>query len=82
MQFKVEIEVTTRQGVLNPEEKAITQALHGHNFAVSNLIMNKKFYFLLESANSKEAQHKAEEICQDFLANPIIQDYTIQIKEA
>ncbi len=82
MLYNIDIEITTRQGVLNPEEKAILQALQGHEFDISNLIMSKKFYITLESANKQEAEKKAQQMCEEFLANPIIQDYTIHIKEA
>lgn len=82
MQFKAEIEIATRSGVLNPESKAILQALQSHNFAISSLSMNKKFYLSLESDSKESAMKTLQEACEDFLANPIIQDYTIHIESA
>ncbi len=81
MRYSVTIEVSTRDGVLNPESKAILQALQGHDFAVSELVMNKRFYLILDANNIQEAEKEANKMCEDFLANPIIQDYTIQIEE-
>lgn len=80
MQFKAEIEIATRNGVLNPESKAILQALQSHNFAISKLSMNKKFYLSLESDSKESAMKTLQEACEEFLANPIIQDYIIHIE--
>lgn len=82
MRYNITIEVSTRNGVLNPESKAILHALQGHDFAVSALTMNKIFYLTLDAENAKEAEILANKMCEDFLANPIIQDYTINVKEA
>ena len=82
MRYDIAIEVSTRDGVLNPESKAILQALQGHDFAVSQLTMNKRFYLTLEAKDKVEAQNLAKDMCEDFLANPIIQDYTIKVQEA
>lgn len=82
MRYNITIEVSTRDGVLNPESKAILHALQGHDFQVSKLIMNKRFYLTLESTSMEKAHEEAEQMCQDFLANPIIQDYTIAVQEA
>ncbi|EMZ39933.1 phosphoribosylformylglycinamidine synthase subunit PurS [Helicobacter bilis] len=82
MRYDIAIEVSTRDGVLNPESKAILQALQGHDFAVSKLTMNKRFYLTLEAKDKVEAESLAKEMCEDFLANPIIQDYTIEVQEA
>lgn len=81
MRYNITIEVSTRDGVLNPESKAILQALRGHDFAVSELTMNKRFYLTLDAENKKEAEILANKMCEDFLANPIIQDYTIDVQE-
>ncbi|RDU65711.1 phosphoribosylformylglycinamidine synthase, purS protein [Helicobacter didelphidarum] len=80
MLYQAEIEVCTRNGVLNPESKAILHALRGHDFAVLDVTMNKKFYLTLESDSKDHALKVLNKICEDFLANPIIQDYTIHIK--
>lgn len=81
MQYNISIEVSTRDGVLNPESKAILKALQGHDFAVSKLIMNRRFYISLEAQSKQSAMESAEKMCEDFLANPIIQDYTISVEE-
>ncbi|RDU60614.1 phosphoribosylformylglycinamidine synthase subunit PurS [Helicobacter sp. MIT 14-3879] len=80
MQFEAQIEVATRKGVLNPESKAILQALQSHNFPISSLSMNTKFYLSLESNSKENAIKTLQEACKELLVNPIIQDYTIHIE--
>lgn len=81
MSYYITIEVSTKDGVLNPESKAILQALRGHDFAVSELTINKRFYLTIDAENAKKAKVLASKMCEDFLANPIIQDYTIDVQE-
>lgn len=80
MRFKAEIEVSTRQDVLNPESKAILQSLQNLYFPILDLKLNKKFYVNIESKNEKEAIDTLEIACKELLANPIIEDYTISIE--
>lgn len=80
MRFKAEIEVSTRQDVLNPESKAILQSLQNLHFPILDLKLNKKFYVNIESKNEKEAIDTLEIACKELLANPIIEDYTISIE--
>ena len=82
MAYNIDVEVSVRKDILDPEAKAILGALRSHDFAVSNLIVNKKFSFQLESISKDEAYDTAVRICEDFLANVIIQDYKIDISES
>ncbi|RDU70854.1 phosphoribosylformylglycinamidine synthase, purS protein [Helicobacter aurati] len=82
MQFEAQIEIATRDGILNPESKAVLQALQSHNFAISRLEMNKRFYLSLESDSKENAMKTVQRACEELLANPIIEDYTIHIESA
>ena len=44
--------------------------------------MNKRFYLTLDAKDTHEAEQLANQMCEDFLANPIIQDYTIEVQKA
>ena len=79
MYFKAEVEVSTRDGVLNPESKAILNALQTHNFPILELKVTKKFYINLESNSKYEAMKLLQVACNDLLSNPVVQDYSINI---
>lgn len=81
MKFKIEIEVKTKDGVLNPESKTIYQALNNHGYAIESLVMNRKFYIVLDSNSSEEALITARKMSEELLANTIIQDFDITITD-
>lgn len=80
MRIKAEIEISTREDVLNPEAKAILHALQSLQFNVKDLTLNKKFYIDIESKSKNDAFKKLDSMCKDLLANPIIENYTISIE--
>lgn len=82
MRFKAIVEISTRKDVLNPEAKAILQALQSLDFPILDLSLNKKFYIDIESKSKNDAFKKLENACKELLANPIIEDYIIAIEDS
>ena len=76
--MKVEIIVTLKNGVLDPQGKAIQQTLNGMNFSEAKDVRQGK-YFNIEMSidDEKKAKLKAEEMCKKLLANLVIEDYKI-----
>lgn len=76
--MKAIIHVTLKKGVLDPQGKAIAQALHGLGFDEVSDARQGKFIELDVAANTTEAQ--VREMCDKLLANPVIEDYRIELK--
>ena len=76
--MKVEIIVTLKNGVLDPQGKAILQTLNGMNFSEAKDVRQGK-YFKIEMGieDEKVAKLKAQEMCKKLLANLVIEDYKI-----
>jgi len=76
--MKVKVIVTPKNGVLDPQGKAIQQTLNGMGFSSVNEIRQGK-YFDIEINEKDEAKAKArvEDMCKKLLANLIIEDYQI-----
>ena len=76
--MKVKIIVTLKNGVLDPQGKAIKQTLSGMNFSNVNEVRQGK-YFDIEVNEKDEAKAKsqAEEMCKKLLANLVIEDFKI-----
>ena len=76
--MKVKIIVTLKNGVLDPQGKAIQQTLNGMNFSNVNEVRQGK-YFDIEVNEKDEAKAKsqAEEMCKKLLANLVIEDFKI-----
>lgn len=78
--MKARVHVTYKPGVLDPQGKAIANALHGLGFnGVSEVRQGK--YIEIELAEGDKAAAKAavEAMCRQLLANPVIENYTVDV---
>tara|TARA_Y100000590_G_scaffold404304_1_gene491687 strand:+ start:2399 stop:2632 length:234 start_codon:yes stop_codon:yes gene_type:complete len=76
--MKVEIIVTLKNGVLDPQGKAIQQTLNEMNFSEAKDIRQGKYFNIeMNIEDKKKAKLKAEEMCKKLLANLVIEDYKI-----
>ena len=76
--MKIKVIVTLKNGVLDPQGKAIKQTLNGMNFSNINEVRQGK-YFDIEVNEKDEAKAKpqVEEMCKKLLANLVIEDFKI-----
>ena len=83
MQFKAEIHVTLKQTVNDPQGLAIRGGLHSLGYdGVASVRAGKFIEVWLEAESAEEAQRLAEEMSDQLLANPVIEDYSVAIVEA
>ena len=76
--MKVKVIVTLKNGVLDPQGKAIQQTLNGMNFLNVNEVRQGKFFEINVNENNEEkAKEQVEEMCKKLLANLVIEDYKI-----
>ena len=76
--MKVKVIVTLKDGVLDPQGKAIQQTLNGRSFSEVKEVRQGKYFDIEVSTNDeKKARIKAEEMCKKLLANLVIEDYRI-----
>ena len=70
--------VTLKNGVLDPQGKAIQQTLNSMGFSeVKEVRQGKYFDIEVNIEDEKKAKNKVEEMCQKLLANLVIEDYKI-----
>ena len=76
--MKIKVIVTLKNGVLDPQGKAIQQTLNGMNFGnVSEVRQGKYFDIEVNEKDQNKAKSQVEEICKKLLANLVIEDYKI-----
>ncbi len=74
------VNIFLKQGVLDPQGKAIHHALDAMNFeGVEDVRMGKQIVLKLSTDNKEEAQKEVEKMAQEILANTVIEDYTIEL---
>ncbi len=76
--MKVKVIVTLKNGVLDPQGKAILQTLNGMSFSNIEEVRQGKFFEISIKENDEtKAMAQVEEICKKLLANLVIEDYKI-----
>ena len=76
--MKIKVIVTLKNGVLDPQGKAIQQTLNGMSFSdVKEVKQGKYFDIEVNIEDENKAKAKIEEMCKKLLANLVIEDYKI-----
>ena len=76
--MKIKVIVTLKNGVLDPQGKAIQQTLNGMGFESVNEVRQGKYFDIEVNENNEvKAKSKVEEMCKKLLANLVIEDFKI-----
>jgi phosphoribosylformylglycinamidine synthase subunit PurS len=80
IRMQARIKITLKHGVLDPQGKAIENALASLGFGGVNEVRQGK-YIEVDLAEQDEAQARAqvEKICKDLLANTVIENYAYEL---
>ncbi|MEZ2127384.1 MULTISPECIES: phosphoribosylformylglycinamidine synthase subunit PurS [unclassified Sinorhizobium] len=78
--IKARVTVTLKNGVLDPQGKAIEGALSTLGFdGVGHVRQGKVFDIEVEGADKAKAEADLKAMCEKLLANTVIENYTISI---
>ena len=78
--MKVIVNISLKEGVLDPEGQAIKTSLSNLGFENLNDVRTGKQIILdFEKLEENEAVLKAKKICEDLLVNTVIEKYKINI---
>jgi phosphoribosylformylglycinamidine synthase PurS subunit len=79
--MKARVFVTLKNGVLDPQGKAIGHALNALGFAsVGDVRQGKVIDLELEESDRAKAKAELEKMCEKLLANTVIEKYEIELK--
>ncbi|MGN6694843.1 MAG: phosphoribosylformylglycinamidine synthase subunit PurS [Aquihabitans sp.] len=82
MLFSVQVEVSLREGVADPQGATIERSLPHLGFdGVKGVRVGKSIRFDLEAADQAAAKAEVADLCQRFLTNPVIEDSVITVTE-
>ena len=72
------VNIALRNGVLDPAGKAVEHALNSLGFNnASNVRIGKQIVLDIEAKDKEEARAQLKTMCEELLANPVIEDYEI-----
>ncbi|MBO6561308.1 MAG: phosphoribosylformylglycinamidine synthase subunit PurS [Nisaea sp.] len=79
--MKATVHVTLKNGVLDPQGKAIEHALGALGFAGVDQVRQGKFLELkLDETDKEKARAQVTAMCEKLLANTVIENYTVEIE--
>lgn len=80
--YKAVITITFKKSILDPQGSAVHKALTSLGYQnVEDVRVGKHIEVLLESTSLTEAQDQLKEMCVKLLANPVIEDYFVEVAE-
>ena len=81
--MKAKVHVTLKNGVLDPQGKAVQHALDGLGFDGIDDVRQGKFIELeLSETDADVARAGVTDMCEKLLANTVIENYAIEIADA
>ena len=76
--MQVVVNVFLKNGVLDPQGKALEKALHSLNFPrVKEVRMAKQLKIELDESDTQKARELVAKMCEELLVNSVIEDYEI-----
>ena len=79
--MKARVHITLKNGVLDPQGKAIENALGGMGFSeISEVRQGKYIEIVLADISPAAARASVESMCEKLLANTIIENYEIDLE--
>ncbi len=80
--MRVRVLVRLKPGILDVQGAAVQKALAGLGFTeVSDLRVGKVSEVELQTATADNARARVGEMCRQLLANPVLEDYTIEMAD-
>lgn len=79
-EYLVEVRITPRAGLLDPQGKAVHHALQSLEFAdVEDVRVGRLIRVRMKATSEADARQRIDEMCRRLLANPVTEDYSIRV---
>jgi phosphoribosylformylglycinamidine synthase len=79
--MKATVLVRPKPGILDPQGQAVESSLRHLGFAVAEARVGKLVELEVEADDATEARAQLERMCEQLLANPLIESYEIELQE-
>ena len=80
--MKATVLVRPKPGILDPQGEAVQSSLRHLGFAVEEARVGRVVDLELEGGSPDEARAELERMCEQLLANPLIESYEISVADA
>ena len=79
--MKATVIVRPKPGILDPQGEAVQGSLRQLGFAVDQARVGRVVDIELENGDVEHARGELERMCEQLLANPLIESYEIELRE-
>ncbi|EAI3323326.1 phosphoribosylformylglycinamidine synthase, purS protein [Campylobacter jejuni] len=80
--MEVIVNISLKNGVLDPQGKAVEKALYSLNFnSVKEVKIAKQIKISLDEKDEKLAKEQVKKMCEELLVNSVIEDYELIIEK-
>jgi phosphoribosylformylglycinamidine synthase subunit PurS len=73
--------VRPKQGILDPQGQAVESSLRRLGFSVGGARIGRVVDLEVDAADEASARAQVEQMCEQLLANPLIESYEIELAE-
>jgi phosphoribosylformylglycinamidine synthase subunit PurS len=82
MSYRVHVRVMPRAGLLDPQGQAVEHALGELGFGGTEAVrIGRAIELDLDAPSRSEAEAQARQMCERLLANPVTEDYRLDVEE-
>lgn len=79
-EYRVEVRIQPREGILDPQGEAVGGALHSLGFReVAEVHVGRLIVLRLTADSAEAARERADAMCRQLLANPVTEDYRLAV---
>ena len=79
MLFDIEVKISLKSGMLNPEASTIERSLDLLGYTVKNVKTEEIIKFQMEGEDREEIRENVVDMCERLLCNPVIHYYKINV---
>ena len=79
--MKATVLVRPKGGILDPQGEAVERSLRQLGFEVGEARVGRVIDLEVDAPSAQEARTQLERMCEDLLANPLIESYEIELEE-
>ena len=79
MLFDIEIKISLKSGMLNPEATQVERSLDLLGYEVKNVKTVETIKFQMEGEDREAIRENVVDMCESMLCNPVIHDYKINV---
>jgi phosphoribosylformylglycinamidine synthase len=79
--MKATVLVRPKEGILDPQGQAVTDSLHHLGFPIGEARVGRVIDLDLGDFDRAQARAHVERMCEQLLANPLIESYEIELAD-